>query len=217
MYFSYISHQKESAKKIIQKDQFNEVNFIAGVDVAYVKNSNHLVAAVVILETNTLKVIDHSVYKDIARFPYIPGLFSYRELPPLIKAYKNLKIKPDIIVVDGHGIAHPRRFGLACHLGLELNVPTIGCAKSKLIGKYQDPSVKKGSQSNLTDNGETIGRVVRTQTNIKPVFVSIGHKISLESAVDWILKVSPNYRLPETTRLADQQVKLGVKSSNFNN
>jgi len=217
VYFSYISHQKESAKKIIQKDQFNEVNFIAGVDVAYVKNSNHLVAAVVILETNTLKVIDHSVYKDIARFPYIPGLFSYRELPPLIKAYKNLKIKPDIIVVDGHGIAHPRRFGLACHLGLELNVPTIGCAKSKLIGKYQDPSVKKGSQSNLTDNGETIGRVVRTQTNIKPVFVSIGHKISLESAVDWILKVSPNYRLPETTRLADQQVKLGVKSSNFNN
>lgn len=212
MYSSYFNNQKELARKVILTDQFNDVNFIAGADVAYDKNSDQLVAAIVILNIRTLKVIDQSICTDVARFPYISGLFSFRELPPLKIAYENLKTKPDIIVVDGQGFAHPRRFGLACHLGVELDIPTIGCAKSKLIGEYKEVDSERGSVSEIIDNNEVIGKVVRTQSNIKPVFISIGHKISLETAVNMVLRISPNYRLPETTRQADQRVKLALKN-----
>ena len=200
--------QLKLAKQVIKTNQLDTINTIAGVDVAYDKHSDKLVAAVVVLDANTLEVIETASAKDIEQFPYIPGLFSFRELPPLIKAFEQLKHKVDLIVCDGQGYAHPRRFGLACHLGVLFDTPTIGCGKTKLLGEPQDPlAAKRGNAVDLVDNDEVIGRELRTQDNIKPVFISIGHKIDLDTACEWLLKLSPKYRLPETTRQADQLVK----------
>ena len=132
-------------------------------------------------------------------------------MPPLLNAYNKLTIKPDLIVCDGHGLAHPRRFGLACHLGVILDIPTIGCGKTKLLGEFNELAEHRGATADLLDNDEVIGKVLRTQDNIKPVYVSIGHKVSLETAVEWVLKLTPKYRLPETTRQADQLVNKTLK------
>lgn len=203
--------QQELAAKVVTIDQLNDVKLIAGVDVAYQKDSNRLVAAVVILDAETLEIIETVTAKDIERFPYIPGLFSFRELPPLIKAFAKLQHTPDLVVCDGQGLAHPRRFGLACHLGVIFDVPTIGCGKTRLIGKHQEPDTTRGAVAPLVDNDEVIGNALRTQTNINPIYVSIGHRISLTTACEWVLKLTPNYRLPETTRQADQLVKATIK------
>ncbi|MGX1828612.1 deoxyribonuclease V [Paenibacillus taichungensis] len=199
--------QYSLAEKVIKQDEFTEVNYVAGVDVAYSKRSDSLIAAVVILDVNSLKPVESVVIEDKVRFPYVPGLFSFRELPPIVKAFKRIKIKPDLIVCDGQGIAHPRRFGLACHLGVLLDTPTIGCGKTRLIGTFVEPESQRGSYSPLIDNSEVIGKVLRTQNNVNPIFVSIGHRISLETSCNWILALSPKYRLPETTRQADHLVK----------
>lgn len=202
-----IALQSELADKIILDDDFFDIQRIAGVDVAYDKNSNKLVAAAVVIDAKTHEIIEQSSAKDVAKFPYVSGLFSFRELPPIIDALNKLQTTPDLIVCDGQGIAHPRRFGLACHLGIIFDIPTIGCAKTCLIGEYSEPNKTSGSSTPLIDNGEVIGTVLRTQENVKPVYVSCGHRISLKTASEWILKLSPRYRLPETTRLADQNVK----------
>ncbi|WP_270169011.1 deoxyribonuclease V [Paenibacillus sp. SYP-B4298] len=198
--------QKELALKVIKEDQLKHVNYIAGVDVAYSKNNDRLVAAVIILDATTQNLIESSVVEDIPSFPYIPGLFSFRELPPVIKAFSKISVTPDLIVCDGQGVAHPRRFGLASHLGVLLNTPTIGCGKTKLLGDYEDPGIKRGDYSTLLDNNDEIGIVLRTQNNVKPIYVSIGHRISLPTACKWILQLAPRFRLPETTRQADQLV-----------
>lgn len=203
--------QQELATKVIKEDQHNEIHFIAGVDVAYEKQGDKLVAAVVILDAETLAVRDTVIAEDHVQFPYIPGLFSFRELPPLIKAFAKIKTSPDLIVCDGQGYAHPRRFGLACHIGVIFDKPAIGCGKTRLFGEYKEPDLERGSASPLYDNGEVIGKALRTQDGIKPIYVSIGHRISLASACDWILKLSPQYRLPETTRQADQAVRKNLK------
>lgn len=196
--------QKQLAKKVCLEDSNSNIKTVAGVDVAYDKNSDLIVASIAVLDTCTLNVLDTSIIKDQVTFPYIPGLFSFREMPPLIKAFEKLNIEPDLVVCDGHGYAHPRRFGLACHLGVLFDIPTIGCGKTRLIGEYDEPGIKRGDQTELIDtNGEVIGAVLRTQNNVKPVFVSSGHKISIETSCKWILKLSPQYRLPETTRIAD--------------
>jgi deoxyribonuclease V len=204
--------QQQLAPKVIREDKFNPVDFIAGVDVAYAKESNKLVAAVVIFNADTLEVIETVTAEDQARFPYIPGLFSFRELPSLIKAFTKLQHTPDLIVCDGQGYAHPRRFGLACHLGVILDVPTIGCGKSRLLGSHDEPPMERGAITPLIDNDEVIGNVLRTQTGINPIYVSIGHRISLPTATDWVLKLSPKYRLPETTRQADQAVRKALQN-----
>jgi deoxyribonuclease V len=129
-------------------------------------------------------------------------LLSFREMPPLLEAFRKLRVTPDAVLVDGQGIAHPRRCGLASHLGLVLDLPTIGCAKSRLIGKYREPGLRRGSASDLRDGGELVGRVVRTRDGVAPLFVSVGHKISLDDAVALVLECAPRYRLPETTRQA---------------
>jgi deoxyribonuclease V len=165
-----------------------------------------------VLDTNTLELLETQISIEEISFPYVPGLFSFRELPPLLNAFEKLTIKPDLIVCDGHGIAHPRRFGLACHLGVTLNLPSIGCAKTKLIGDFLPVEQTRSQMSDLLINEDVVGKVLRTQHNVKPVFVSIGHKISLDTAVDWVLKLSPKYRLPETTRQADQLVNKTLKS-----
>lgn len=204
--------QKGLAKKVISLDQFDEIDFVAGVDVAYSKESKKLVAAVVVIDANTLEVVESVSAEDKEQFPYVPSLFSFRELPPLIKAFEKLTKKPDLIVCDGQGYAHPRRFGLGCHLGILFDIPTIGCGKNRLVGNYGNLERERGAIAPLVDNGEVIGNVLRTQTDIKPVYVSIGHQISLATACEWILKLSPEYRLPETTRKADHLVKLKLKA-----
>jgi len=204
--------QQELATKVIKYDQLNEIQLIAGVDVAYAKENDKLVAAVVILDADTLDVVESVTAEDNVQFPYIPGLFSFRELPSLIKAFAKLQRTPDLIVCDGQGYAHPRRFGLACHLGVIFDVPTIGCGKTRLLGEYDKPDTERGTMAPLIDNGEVIGNVLRTQTDINPIYVSIGHRVSLSTACKWILKLSPKYRLPETTRQADQAVRIELSN-----
>ncbi|MEJ2407574.1 MAG: deoxyribonuclease V [Candidatus Thiodiazotropha sp.] len=199
--------QQQLATKVITKDQLNEVKWVAGVDVAYAKSSESTVAAVVILDAKTLQVIESVSVVDQVQFPYIPGLFSFRELPPLIKAFAQLNHSPDLVVCDGQGYAHPRRFGLACHLGVLFDLPTIGCGKTKLLGEHRQPDNERGAHVPLCNNSEVIGSVLRTQSGINPIYISIGHRISLATARQWILKLAPKYRLPETTRKADQLVR----------
>lgn len=205
------------SEKVVRRDQFHDVKLVAGVDVAYEKNGNNLVATVVIMDAKSLKIIESVVAKSFARFPYITGLFSFREIPPLIDAFAKLQHTPDIVVCDGQGVAHPRRFGLACHLGVLFDIPTIGCGKTKLIGEHEELSLERGSFSDIFDEGEVVGRALRTQNSVKPIYVSVGHRISLETASHWALELSPRYRLPETTRVADQLVKatLDQKVLNF--
>jgi len=204
--------QIELSHNVINDDKYNIINLVAGVDVAYDKDTNKLVAAVVILNSDTLNVVETVTVDSVSLFPYIPGLFSFRELPPIIKAFDKLKNTPDLVVCDGQGIAHPRNFGLACHLGVIFDIPTIGCGKTRLIGEYKIPGISRGSVAPLIFNDKIIGNVLRTQNNIKPVFISIGHRISLASACEWILKLTPRYRLPETTRYADQAVRKALKA-----
>lgn len=204
--------QQQLASRVIKDDQLGNVQLIAGVDVAYDKHSDKLFSAVVILDTQTHQSVETATADDVARFPYIPGLFSFRELPPIAKALAKLHQTPDLIVCDGQGIAHPRRFGLACHLGVLYDIPTIGCGKTRLIGKADTPDIKRGAYASLLDNDEVIGAVLRTQDNVNPVYVSIGHRVSLQTACEWVLKLSPKYRLPETTRQADQAVRKALKS-----
>jgi deoxyribonuclease V len=199
--------QAELARQVITHDCLGEVRTVAGVDVAYDKHSNKLVAAAVILDAHSLAIVDSATAEDVEQFPYIPGLFSFRELPPIALALQQLTTTPDLIVCDGQGIAHPRRFGLACHLGVLFDVPTIGCGKTRLVGEADAPGHERGSFSPLTDRGEVVGRLLRTQTGIKPVYVSTGHKIALPTACEWVLKLTTQYRLPETTRQSDQQVR----------
>lgn len=204
--------QQQLASRVIKDDQLGNVQLVAGVDVAYDKNSDRLFAAVVILDAQTLQIVETASAEDVTRFPYTPGLFSFRELPPIANALAKLHQTPDLIVCDGQGIAHPRRFGLACHLGILYDTATIGCAKTRLIGQADTPDTKRGSYAPLLDNNEVIAAVLRTQDNVKPVYVSIGHRISLKTACEWVLKLSPKYRLPETTRQADQAVRKALKA-----
>jgi len=201
---------------------------IAGIDCAFSKDGKKILGAVVVLKSGDFEVVETAWATRKVTFPYIPGLLSFREAPVCIAAVAKLKRQPDLFVIDGQGIAHPRRLGLAAHLGLLLNKPTIGCAKSRLIGEYEEPAPEKGAYTPLKDTGtgtqrrthkigatqyETIGAVVRTRTNVKPVFVSVGHKCLLKDVVEITLACAIKYRLPEPTRLAHQLVgKLKLKT-----
>lgn len=181
---------------------------IAGVDVSFNKFEKDVYAGIIVLSYPELEVLEYSIVKEIVNFPYIPGLLSFREIPPLLKCWEKLKIKPDVVVVDGHGIAHPRRLGIATHFGLVTGVPTIGCAKSLLYGKFKDPASNAGAKEKLLDpkTGEQIGIVFRTKNKVKPVFVAPGNKITFKEAEDIVLKTLRGYRLPEPTRLAHKLV-----------
>jgi len=210
----YYVLQNELREKVIKKDELSPViKYIGGVDVAYNEQENRMVGAIVILDTERLEIVEKASYEMEITFPYFPGLFSFREIPPILEAYKKLKIKPDLIVCDAQGIAHPKNMGMASHLGLELDIPTIGCAKKRLVGVYDKSKLgqKRGAKENLIWGSEIVGVALRTQDNIKPMFVSIGHKISLETAIDWVLKLCSQYRQPETTRQADQLVNQLLK------
>ena len=179
------------------------VQSIAGVDLSPPDAQTGLVrGAVVVVAWPSLDVIEVSTAEGVAEFPYVPGLLSFREAPILLEALSGLRITPDLILVDGQGTAHPRRFGIACHLGLAVDVPIVGCAKSRLVGAHEEPGEDKGAWSLLTHRGEVIGAVVRTRTGVRPIYVSPGNNIDLESSVRWALACSPRYRIPVPTRLA---------------
>ena len=206
-----ISLQKDLASQVTSTDQFESIELIAGIDVAYSKASKTLVAAVVVLNAVSGKLVETVTIQDQEQFPYIPGLFSFRELPPIVKAFEKLSCTPQLVVCDGQGLAHPRRFGLACHLGVIFDIATIGCGKTRLVGEEIEPDSERGSFTYLVDKENIIGATLRTQTGIKPIYVSIGHRISLTTACDWVLKLASKYRLPETTRQADQVVRKVIK------
>lgn len=176
---------------------------VAGLDVAYAKDGDRLAAAVVVLDAATLETVESATAVGTAAFPYIPGLFAFRELPTLLTALERLAAAPDLLVCDGQGVAHPRRFGLACHLGVLTGLPAIGVAKQSLVGEYAEPGPERGDWSAIRDGGEVVGRALRTRPGVKPVFVSVGHRVSLAAATDLALHLAPAYRLPETTRRAD--------------
>jgi deoxyribonuclease V len=175
---------------------------VAGLDVAYAVRSGRLAAAVVVLDIDTLKPVDSAVVLGEAQFPYVSGVFAFRELPPLLDALERLATTPDLMVCDGQGVAHPRRFGLACHIGLLTGVPTVGVAKQAMVG-YQPPGPRRGDWAPLVDGEDVVGRALRTQDGVKPVFVSVGHRIDLNTASDLVLRLCARFRLPETTRRAD--------------
>jgi deoxyribonuclease V len=195
--------QKQLAAKVRLTGDNKRPKIVAGADISLNRNSNIGYAGVVLLEFPSLAVIQTFTLVDTITFPYVPGLLSFREGPILLELFRKVRPPPDLVFFDGHGYAHPRRLGLACHMGLFLDCPTIGCAKSKLIGNYAEPGKEKGDTSPLLDHsGETLGAVVRSRENCKPIFVSAGHKIGLETAVQRTLESTTRYRIPEPTRQA---------------
>jgi deoxyribonuclease V len=174
----------------------------AGLDVAYATDSALVAAAVVTVSIATGEVLESATAVAEAGFPYVPGLFAFRELPVLLDAFARLTAVPDVLVADGHGLAHPRRFGLACHLGVETGLPAIGVAKTPM-GEFATPGRSRGARTPLVDGEDVVGAALRTQRDVKPVFVSIGHLMDLDTACAQVLALAPAYRLPETTRQAD--------------
>jgi deoxyribonuclease V len=175
----------------------------AGLDVAYDEGSDRLFAAVVVLDIASLDPVDQVVVPGVTDFPYVPGLFAFRELPALLTALERLTVSPDLLVCDGQGVAHPRRFGLASHLGVVTGLPSIGAAKTPM-GHYDPPGPERGDWTELRDSGDVVGRALRTQREVKPLFVSIGHRVDLDTACAQVLRLTPRYRQPETTRRADR-------------
>ena len=186
-------------------------HLIAGVDIATGKGDGMATGAVVVLSYPEFMVVETKVVQGRLDFPYIPGLLSFRELPLTLAACESLSLTPDLVLVDGQGVAHPRRFGIASHLGLFLDTPTIGCAKSRLCGRHEEPEIEAGSYTEVVDRGETIGVALRTRPAVKPVYVSIGHKVDLETAIHWVLECCRGYRLPEPLRLAHQAAGISRK------
>jgi deoxyribonuclease V len=202
------------------------LRLIAGLDVAYAVDERCVAGAVTVLDAGTLEVVETATALRPVDFPYVPGLLAFREIPALIDALAKLTLIPDVLVCDGYGVAHPRRFGLACHLGVLADVPTFAVAKTAFVGRFAEPGAERGDRGDLVaedsevgevgqsgggggggqsgGGGEVIGRVLRTQRGVKPVFVSAGHRIGLDAATDLALRLAPHYRLPETTRQADQ-------------
>ncbi|MGA2322233.1 MAG: deoxyribonuclease V [Sedimentisphaerales bacterium] len=179
---------------------------IAGLDCAFSKDGKRIFATAVVIDLSNFSTIETITATRKVDFPYIPGLLSFREAPACIDAIEKLKNTPDVFIVDGQGFAHPRRLGIASHIGLLIDKPTIGCAKSRLTGTFEEPGRLKGNYSQLLDEKEAIGVVLRTRANVKPVFVSVGHKCTLEDAISIILECTTKYRLPEPSRLAHQLV-----------
>lgn len=201
-----VAIQKKMALKVKRSPLRKKIRLVAGVDAAFTRGYEHCLGGVVLWDLLEHKVVEqHTALKELT-FPYIPGLLTFREAPALIAALRKLQKKPDLLMCDGQGIAHPRRLGIACHLGLITSLSAVGCAKSRLVGKYSEPGFRRGASSPLFDKDEVVGAVLRTRDGIKPIFVSIGHNLDLAEAEEVVLACGAGYRLPEPTRLADQLV-----------
>ncbi|MFC1782553.1 deoxyribonuclease V [Planctomycetota bacterium] len=201
-----IEQQKRLSRLVREAPLGGPVKVIAGADAAFTPDGRYCVAAAAALNWPELQQIAQAIAVKKVEFPYIPGLLSFREAPVVIAAAKKLKIRPDVLIIDGQGRAHPRRFGLACHVGVELGWPTIGCAKSRLIGDCRQPGPRKGSRCQLHDHGELIGMVLRSRDSVKCLYISIGHLTELTEAVNLVLRCCRPYRLPEPIRMTHQLV-----------
>jgi deoxyribonuclease V len=198
--------QRELADRVDTRTPLTRCDLVAGADVSYDRFSNLFYAGVVVLRMDDLSIVEKQGVVREVTFPYVPGLLSFRETPVLLEVFAKIKSEPDAVILDGHGFSHPRRFGFACHVGLCLGRPSVGCAKSRLIGTYTEPGRRAGSVAPLKAAEEVIGQIVRTKAGVKPVFVSVGHKIDLGSAVELVLATCRGYRLPEPTRQAHLHV-----------
>jgi len=197
-----IQIQEELRPRIIQEDEIGKVHLVVGVDVGFEYEGDITRAGVALLRLPTLEIVETITTRQETNFPYVPGLLSFREAPAISEGLSRLGQTPDLMLCDGHGLAHPRRFGLACHLGLISGIPTIGVAKSRLTGQHKPVREERGSHTSLKDEDEVIGKVLRTRSRVKPVYVSIGHRVSLDSAIEKVLECAPKYRLPEPIRQA---------------
>jgi deoxyribonuclease V len=194
--------QLSLAKRVVTENEVINPHLVAGIDISSPNAQGVARGAVVLLRYPEFSMVEVKVVEGKITFPYIPGLLSFRESPLILAACEKISNTPDLILIDGQGIAHPRRFGLASHVGLFLDLPTIGCAKSILCGQHQPVGEEAGSHTELLDNGELVGVALRTKSGVKPIYVSVGHKIGLASALQWVIKCCRGYRIPEPTRLA---------------
>ena len=197
-----VALQRRLRTEVVAADDLPEVERVAGVDVGFEQQGTVTRAAVAVLRFPELILEESAVARRPTAFPYIPGLLSFREVPAVLDALERLQRLPDLLLCDGQGQAHPRRFGIACHLGVLTALPSIGVAKSRLVGTYEPLAEEKGSRQPLLDGGEVIGTVLRTRRGVRPLYVSVGHRISLETAAYYVLRCITRYRLPETTRAA---------------
>lgn len=209
-----VAMQKELRERVQMTPlDISRVRTVAGADISFNKFSETIYAGIVVLKFPELEIIERTGVVTTTKFPYIPGLLSFREIPALLEAWEKLQHMPDVLVCDGHGIAHPRRLGIAAHAGLWLGIPTIGCAKSVLVGQFEEPEITRGSRSPLVHYGEIIGAALRTKNKVQPVYVSPGNLCDLESAVELLLRCDTGYRLPEPTRRAHlfvNELRLGA-------
>jgi deoxyribonuclease V len=197
-----VALQRRLAERVIRHDDLAEPRFVAGVDVGFECRGTVARAAVAVLALPSLELVDCALAREPIRFPYVPGLLSFREVPVVLQALKGLRVRPDVLLCDGQGLAHPRRCGFATHMGLASALPTIGVAKTRLCGEHREAPERRGASTPLVDRGEIVGAVLRTRAGVKPLFVSIGHRVSLASAIRLVMACVTRYRLPETTRWA---------------
>jgi len=206
-YHEAVAIQERLAGQVVEGPPLARVGTVAAADVSGGRVGEWIAAAVVVMDARTLRPIETRCAAARATWPYVPGLLSFREVPVVLKAFRQVRSRVDLVICDGQGRAHPRRLGLACHVGLALDIATIGCAKSRLVGIVRrKPGLQRGRRVALMDGGERIGTVLRTRTSVKPVYVSVGHRIDLASAERWVLATAPRYRLPEPSRRAHQTV-----------
>jgi deoxyribonuclease V len=199
--------QESLREQVELQDRYGEIHHVAGADMAFDPETEVAFAGVIVYRFPDLEEVERRMARRRLRFPYVPGLLSFRESPVLLAAFARLRTEPDLILIDGHGRAHPRRFGIACHLGILFDKPTIGCAKSRLVGKHQEPGQKAGSTTPLMLEGERLGVVLRTRDNVRPIYVTTGHRVSLDSAVELVKQCVDGFRIPKPTREADHYVR----------
>jgi len=199
--------QESLRERVELKDQFGEIRYVAGADMAFDPETEVAFAGVIVYRFPGLEEVERRMARRKLRFPYVPGLLSFRECPVLLAAFARLRTEPDLILIDGHGRAHPRRFGIACHIGILFDKPTIGCAKSRLVGEHQEPDERAGATAPLMLEGERIGVVLRTRDDVRPIYVTTGHRVSLDSAVGLVKQCLDGFRIPKPTREADHYVR----------
>lgn len=197
-----VAIQQQLRSNVITVDQLGPVNFVAGVDVGFESNGSVTRAAVAVLSWPDLQLQEQAIARRPTTFPYIPGFLSFREVPAVLDALAQLQTTPDLILCDGQGLAHPRRFGIACHLGLLVDIPAIGVAKSLLVGRHQEVPDQRGAWQSLVHRNEVVGAALRTRPKTKPLYISVGHRVSLATAIEYVMSCTTRYRLPETTRWA---------------
>jgi deoxyribonuclease V len=198
--------QESLRERVVLEDRFEQIRYVAGADIAFDPTTEIAFAGVIVYRFPSLEEVERRMARRKLQFPYVPGLLSFRESPILMAAFARLKTEPDILLIDGHGRAHPRLFGIACHIGVLFDKPAIGCAKSLLVGEAGEPGVKAGSTAPLEFRGERVGAVLRTRDHTRPIFVTQGHRISLATAVRVVRKCTDGFRIPKPTREADYYV-----------